>query len=121
METVKESDLFPALQRIVNKNRTTLQQVKLDRQAGLNTSKVRNWLSNIGLDYKFVTPQRHGELNAHVERVIQTIRTMARTALLNAQLSTNFWRFALRYAVTLKNIMPHAALQNKTPHELHFQ
>jgi hypothetical protein len=53
--------------------------------------------------------------NGMVERVNQTLGTMMQCLLHSANLGPEYWSFALKHAVYLKNRLPHAAT-GETPH-----
>ena len=112
--------MFAALRRFFSYSRAKLRFLKLDRQSGLNTSQVRQWCFDRQIQLRFVTPLRHGELNAVVERVIYTLRVMSRAALLSARMTSRYWRFAVKYAAFVKNLMPHASLAGQSPYWIHY-
>ena len=71
---------------------------------------LKNWCSRRLIRLKYIAPARHGELNSELERLIQTLRVMARIGLEGAKLTPKFWGCALSYAVFLKNRHPHKGI-----------
>ena len=69
---------------------------------------------------KHAPPERHGELNSLTERHIQSLKNLACAGLFDAGLTDRFWLSALRYAILIKNSLPHAGLRGKTPLEIAF-
>ena len=99
IQNKQSSTLLQALKQLLIKMQLTPKQVVMDRQSGWMTSACQSFLENKVILVKLVPPHRHGQFNPFVERVIYTLRTMARTALDEAGLSSTFWPFAVTYAV----------------------
>jgi len=60
----------------------------------------------------------HSQTNAIAERTNRTIVTMARTALLHANLPKYLWPEAIAHSTYTKNRTPHQTLDGKSPVEL---
>ena len=96
--------------------------VILDRQPGFYAQSFKDMMKGKGITYRFVPPERHGEFNGLIERTIEPLRTMARCALRQAELSTHqFWSYATFHAINVKNHLPHAGIQGDIPIERHFK
>jgi dUTP pyrophosphatase len=55
--------------------------------------------------------------NGLVEKPNQDIARIVRALLYSSNLGSQYWSYAIRHAVYLKNRLPHSALQWKTPYE----
>lgn len=64
-----------------------------------------------------ITPADTPQYNGVVERAIQSVFRMARAMRLEAQLPIHLAPFAVSYAVSVYNSLPHKALQGHTPNE----
>ena len=87
-----------------------LLKVVLDRQSGFVTDEFKDWLIWLGISFEFAPPDRHHYFASYIERVIQTVRNMARMSLTHAQLSVRFWKYATDHAIYVYNRVAHAAL-----------
>jgi len=60
------------------------------------------------------------ESNGIAERLNRTLNEMVRAMLFQANMPQSFWGEAIIVAAEIKNLLPHAALDFKTPHEVFF-
>ena len=79
---------------------------------------MKEYCVNNGIIYHPTIP-RTPHQNGVVERILRTITEKARTLLIDAKLSQEFWGKAVLTATFLINRIPSRALKgNKTPFEL---
>ena len=79
-----------------------------------------NHLKKCGIEQQFThvhSPQENGVS----ERLNRTIEEGARAALLDSKLPIYYWPFAVKYALHVKNRLPHSAIQYKIPFEIWFK
>lgn len=71
-----------------------------------------------GIVQSFTTPNCPQE-NGAVERSNGTIESISRSLLFHVGISVSFWPFAIRYAVHVKNRIPHSGIAGKIPFEVY--
>jgi dUTP pyrophosphatase len=70
------------------------------------------------VNYNLKTTGAHSSAqNGLAEKPNQDLARMMRSMLYGAGLGSQYWAYAIRHAVYLKNRLPHTALQYKTPYE----
>eukprot|EP00924_Labyrinthula_sp_SR-Ha-C_P001216 snap_masked-scaffold_7-processed-gene-17.6-mRNA-1 protein AED:0.35 eAED:0.84 QI:0/0/0/0.5/1/1/2/0/1023 len=116
--STKSSDLKHSFYNLLSQAKTSCNLLVLDRQTGFLTTEFLSTLHENKIRFKLATPERHGETKGLAERSILSLRTLARSALKHAKLSTDWWKFAVNYASFIKNRLPHIALENLTPFEV---
>ena len=97
-----------------------IKTLRVDNAPELVRGKLQTYCSSRGITYEKTVPDSPSQ-NGVAERCNLTLASMARAMLLDAQLSSWFWPFAIETAVHLKNRVPHSLLPpNKTPFEFWY-
>jgi dUTP pyrophosphatase len=78
----------------------------------------QNMLNEPSVNYAIKTTGAHSSAqNGLAEKPNQDLARMMRSMLYGAGLGSEYWSYALRHAVFLKNRLPHTALKYTTPYE----
>ena len=106
------------LQRLKQNVKNPYKTVTTDLGGELAKSKAfQSMLSEES--YILKTTGAHGSAqNGLAEKPNQDLATMMRSMLYGAGLGSQYWSYALRHAVYLKNRLPHSSLANVTPYEI---
>ena len=88
--------------------------IRMDGAREFNTLDLRDLYSDYGIRREPVIPHMHARL---AERVIQTVKNIARCILRQANLGISLWSFAIRHASKLYNSRPHSSLNYLSPDE----
>ena len=91
--------------------------LRVDNAPELVKGKLETFCKTEGITYEKTVPHSPSQ-NGVAERCNQTLASMARAMLLDADLSNWFWPFAIQTAVHIKNRVPHSILP---PHTTPFQ
>jgi transposase InsO family protein len=79
--------------------------------------ELDRYLKAMGIHHQVTAPYTP-ESNGIAERINRTLLEMMRSMLYQANLPNRFWTYALDTAVYLKNRLPHASIQHRTPFEM---
>ena len=90
--------------------------LRVDNAPELVRGKLEAFCKSEGITYEKTVPHSPNQ-NGIAERCNQTLASMARAMLLDAELSNWFWPFAIQTAVHIKNRVPHS---NLPPHVTPF-
>ena len=113
----KTSTLELCMKKVINSLKTKGKRcirLVLDRQSAFTSNIFQEFLSNQGIGYEYVTPNRHEVWASYVERHIGTLRAMCRASMVEAHLSSKFWRHAIPYTVFVYNRLAHEGLKERT-------
>lgn len=103
-----------------NFSNQSIKLLRVDNAPELVRGKLEQTCKTDGISYEKTVPHSPNQ-NGVAERCNQTLASMSRAMLLDANLSDWFWPFAIQTAVHIKNRVPHSNLPaNKTPFELWF-
>jgi len=94
-----------------------IKNFKTDGGKEYNNKIVNKYCSKHGI-FKSESPPYVHELNGKAERINQTIQNSAKTLLLWAGLSENFWNFAIEYSCFIYNKIPHQNNNYKKTNEV---
>jgi hypothetical protein len=92
-------------------------KLKTDNGGEYRSAELLRCLRAKGISLK-ETVAYHSQTNAIAERTNRTLVTMARTALLHANLPKYLWPEAIAHSTYTKNRTPHQTLDGKSPVEL---
>jgi len=81
--------------------------------------KFREYLEKEGMVYELTCPYTP-ELNGVAERANRTVLESANAMLKHAGLPDEYWSYAVRHAVFLKNVVPTNAVKGVVPYEAWF-
>ena len=112
----RSSTLTEALEVILMRFGRSPKEIVLDRQPGFLALTFMRFLMDKNIKIKKAPPNRHLEFMGIIERNIQTLRTISRSAMTDASLSVKFWPYAVRYSIYVKNRLPHQFLDGKSPY-----
>jgi hypothetical protein len=114
----KKSDASEALESMVHEaQRQTGRKLKTMRtDRGGEYVAVDSFFDKEGIIHE-QTPAYSHESNGMAERFNRTVITMARGMIHRSKLPLSFWGEAINTAVYIKNRLPHAGVQGKTPYE----
>jgi hypothetical protein len=91
--------------------------LRVDNAPELTKGKFASYCKAEGITYEKTVPDAPSQ-NGVAERCNLTLGSMARAMLIDADLSSWFWPFAIQAAVHIKNRVPHS---NLPPHQTPFQ
>ncbi|MBW0538923.1 hypothetical protein O181_078638 [Austropuccinia psidii MF-1] len=94
----------------------SIKRIRTDNGGEFNSTIMANFFSEMGIIHERTMPYEHHQ-NGKVERTNRTLAEAARSMLLQARLTPNFWTFAFRHAAWVHNRVLHAGSE-KTPYEL---
>ena len=77
------------------------------------------FLKKLGIRHIETAPSTP-ESNGRAERLNRVINEAARAMLIHANLPQQFWPEAVKTAVYTWNLLPHSAIDNKTPYECYY-
>jgi hypothetical protein len=98
----------------------TIKILRVDNAPELVRGNLESICKTDGITYEKTVPYSPNQ-NGVAERCNQTLASMARAMLLDADLTTWFWPFAIQTAVHIKNRVPHSNLPtNTTPFHLWY-
>lgn len=78
--------------------------------------KLQEYAGEHGIQYSLATPGAHNQ-NPNAERSIRTINEMASAILRDANMSNDYWSYAVEHVAYIRNRIPVAKLGYKTPYE----
>jgi hypothetical protein len=97
---------------------TKITVLRVDNVPELIRGKFQKYCQDAGIAYEKTVPDLPSQ-NGIAKRHNLTLASMTRALLIDADLSSWFWPFAIQTAVHLKNRMPHSSLPpHKTPFKL---
>ena len=107
------------LQKLGTKVKNSYKTITTDMGGELAKSTAfKNMLLETDVNYMLKTTGAHSSAqNGIAEKPNQDLARMMRSMLYGAGLGSEYWSYALRHAVYLKNRLPHTALKYKTPFE----
>ena len=107
------------LQQLQAKVTNQYKTITTDMGKELGASKeFQKLMSEQDIQYVLKTTGAHSSAqNGLAEKPNQDLARMMRSMLHGAGLKSEYWSYALRHAVYLKNRLPHSALKWKTPYE----
>ena len=95
----------------------TIKILRVDNAPELIKGKFESYCKSVGITYEKTVPDSPSQ-NGVAERSNLTLASMARAMLIDANLSSWFWPFAIQTAVHIKNRVPHS---NLPPHTTPFE
>ncbi|CAO1618063.1 unnamed protein product [Parajaminaea phylloscopi] len=95
-------------------NRFRLRGLKSDNE--FISKLIHAWTIENGISHQRTTPRSPQE-NGRAERMMRTLKEMARALIHGAHLPLPFWPWAMKHAAWIRNRLPHS-LTGKTPREL---
>jgi deoxyuridine 5'-triphosphate nucleotidohydrolase len=112
-------ELRNLLMQLQSKVTNTFRTITTDLGRELGTSKsFQKMLNEKDIQYVLKTTGAHSSAqNGLAEKPNHDLARMMRTMLHGAGLGSEYWSYALRHAVYLKNRLPHTALKWVTPYE----
>ena len=96
---------------------TKVKVLQTDNAGDLTSRWFEDGLAKLGVKHKLSIAYIH-ETNGTAERFNRTVTGSAHTLLFDSGLPLSLWGEALTLAGYTKNRMPHASLNNKSPHEV---
>ena len=113
-----KSDVGDKLKKLIRKTKLndgiSLYCIRTDGAGEFASENLLTFLNEMGITKEECVRHTHVEL---AERIIQTLKNMARCLLAQANLGTPLWTYAVKHAVTLYNNTPHAGINFKSPNE----
>ncbi len=79
--------------------------LRTDAGSNFTSDEFKTWCKSQHIELSIAGP-KHQEQNAFAERAYGTASRMARSMLVRARLSLNFYHFALKYACKQKRVLP---------------
>ena len=114
----RKGDIQKQLPAIIRESRLQegvhVYAIRSDGAKEFKSLALLEFLQEQGIRKETTIPHKHCEL---AERVIQTVKNIARCILYQANLGINLWSHAIRFAATLYNMRPHASLNFLSPDE----
>ncbi|MEL7339690.1 MAG: transposase family protein, partial [Bacteroidota bacterium] len=107
---------------MINQHNARLKVFRSDRGSEFSHSpegkptELLEYLNNLGIKAE-IAPTETPEMNGRAEAAIKHLKLLIKILLLDANLPDVFWLEAARFAVDIRNKLPHATLVNKrTPY-----
>ena len=98
-----------------------LKALRTDNAGEFISKTFQHRLQELGISQQFSLPYRHQQ-NGVAERLNRTLKDAIRTCLLDADLSTDWWEYALRHVTWVKNRTYCSALSSPiTPYQAWFE
>ena len=112
-------ELRDLLKKLQSKVTSAYKTITTDNGKELGASaKFRNMLMEDNIEYTLKTTGAYSSAqNGLAEKPNQDLGRMMRSLLYSAGLGSEYWSYALRHSVYLKNRLPHASLQWVTPYQ----
>ena len=104
------------INEVENQFNTKVIAVRHDGAKEFATTILKEFYAKKGIKQQITVRYAHST-NATAERMIRTVVTMARCLIRHANLDKCFWAEACQTAIYIRNRMPTARLQDKTPYE----
>jgi hypothetical protein len=90
---------------------------KTDGGGEYSSTDLHEWCIELGITHLMTAPYTPSS-NGLAEIINQTLMGKTRCLLIDANLTTTLWPYAILYSVYLYNITPHVSLKMKTPYEI---
>ncbi len=111
------SRLINRMNQAENQQRMKLKELHHDGALEYKTDELKQYLSSKGIKQTVTIPHTP-QHNSIAERMNRTIFESARSMLHQSGLPTQFWSFAIKYSVYIRNRLLSSKNKNKTPVEL---
>lgn len=118
-----KDEMFPCFQKFKSMAEShfgnRLSKIRCDNGKEYSSNRMKEFCNKEGVMIEFTTPYSP-QLNGVSERMNRTLVEKAKSMLVEANLSMEFWGEAVRTAVYLTNRSPTVAILNKTPFEMWY-